>query len=1083
MSTSTNPFASVVPPEIGPLELKKLGDESFNAKEYKKAIYCYSKALEFQPDNPILYANRSVCWGEMGQLKRALMDADAAIRTNPMYAKGHTRRGAALFAMKRYKDAVTSLQSSINIDPDDEQTKKALKIAKEKAEKNPEEDQSDKFHENKSSFSPRYKHLKEITDTIYENIVDRAFIPAYLPYRESLDDYLFHLTTEERRKILSDSRNTNKAAPSLAPEVISVAQKVLYELMASPEQLLKYLDSIAFFSLERRNGGKNIIDMTLVGPQEAQENPELMQKWMIYLAVETEFMKHTKQLDQSKITHPPAILSGELLTQVAVFIGEVNNRWLSLQEKESSHRKEVKIVSLLDQEALASTWKLVDLEAEFFVGYIKELKVKDLDASAFDIIQSLARDRTQAAILLNKPYSEIFLESLKKPEFTNRFNIAAIAAAHLSPELEANRLVLKKPVDKELYNYLLSQLLLEDTKNLKGKALHIAQAKHILEKKDITLLRALANFVLGNKRVAVDLSNNSSLLEIAYHALSIQLDKVNSKASKSKDFVFDDETIKISTHLLRIIAGFVSVRALHEKINSIGTGAVLHGVEVCSEPHLSNLGTQVYRMLTNPVKTDENDENELVEEIDSALNNMNVSVEDALSQEFPEPLKIAEVRKSLLKASDVWLNISIMNDGVRYISACNGEGTVYLCGYDHIKGRKKEHVFHGILYNVVLKEMSDAVIFDFDTFEEAEEYWVKKYSMLQRFWVRISTEAAALITNTLKDNYTGNHNAESKEVMELLLKIGDNKIPQKTLEEAYLDCIANRPEEYSKELERPFFWWREFVGARFVSEFQFGVGDMLDVGCGPVPKHLTFKPQSVYDVPPKPDNFLCYWIRQCAKNISYDPVHFEERIRLLLLHMALYFQGNIQTEETAKINMKNVVYNEYLQVKKIFKENAADPVNQVLTQCPLLCAMIERTAYFSNSNEIPIEGMANVFEKFNHNLEFPVEGMLRSINSMLPLYENFTEKQTNAIRDAILVKLKQFYNTNRKKVPTIEALSEMIRSVCSECMPDISGKHLTLITGYLSEMLSEFLEKVWRKIKDKSFDPMPIPKRPQFGTR
>jgi len=257
--SSTNPFASVVPPEIGPFEIKKLGDEAFNSKDYKKAIYCYTKALEFQPNNPILYANRSVCWGELGQLQKALVDADSAIRANPMYPKGHTRRGAALFAMKRYKDAVVSLKSSLNIDPNDELTKKAYEIAKEKAEKCPEEDQSDKAAKKEDKFTPRYKHLKEIYDTIYENIVDKAFIPSYLPYRESLDDWLFHMTTEERRKILEASRDQNKNSPSIAPEAISAAHKVLFDLMASPEQLLNYLGSIAFFSLERRNGGKTLV--------------------------------------------------------------------------------------------------------------------------------------------------------------------------------------------------------------------------------------------------------------------------------------------------------------------------------------------------------------------------------------------------------------------------------------------------------------------------------------------------------------------------------------------------------------------------------------------------------------------------------------------------------------------------------------------------------------------------------------------------------------------------------------------------------------------------------------------------------
>jgi len=1075
--SSTNPFASVVPPEIGPFEIKKLGDEAFNSKDYKKAIYCYTKALEFQPNNPILYANRSVCWGELGQLQKALVDADSAIRANPMYPKGHTRRGAALFAMKRYKDAVVSLKSSLNIDPNDELTKKAYEIAKEKAEKCPEEDQSDKAAKKEDKFTPRYKHLKEIYDTIYENIVDKAFIPSYLPYRESLDDWLFHMTTEERRKILEASRDQNKNSPSIAPEAISAAHKVLFDLMASPEQLLNYLGSIAFFSLERRNGGKTLVDMTLIGPQEASENPELMQKWLIYLAVETEFMKQIKQLDKSKVTHQAAVLSGELLTQMSMFIGEACNRWISLQEKESAHKEQVKIVSLLDQEALASTWKLVDLEAEYFVGFLKDLKPKDVDKSAYDIIQSVARDSKQAGILLSKPTSEVLLASLKNEEFKDRFSIVAVLASHLLPEHEANRLIVKKPIDKDIYNYLLEQLLSKDIKS-KGKAFHEAQAKYILEKKDITLLRAIANFVLGSKRVAVDLSNKSNLLEITYHALSIQLDQVNELASKSKEFVLDSISVKVFTNLLRILAGFISVRALHEKINSIGTAAVLHGIEVCAEPHLRNLASQIYQMLTNPKVDDIEDGEDITGEVESALSNMNVSsTEDVLDEEFPEPIKLAQLRKSLIKASDIWMDIAIMRNDVRYISACNGEGNVYLCGYNEVKGRKKEHVFMGILYNVILKRIEDAVLFDFDTFKEAEEYWVKRYSMLQKFWVRVSTEAAALITYSLKDTYPKEKmNDEAKEVFDLLLAIGGGNIPKRTLEEAYLDCIADKPEAYDPVLDKPYYWWREFVGARFISEFQFGVGDMLDVGCGPVPKHLTFVPKTVHDVPPKPDNFLCYWIRQCAKNISYDPIHFVERIDALLLHMTLYFQGNLQTAETQKINMKNVVFNGYLLNKKVFKENEEDPIANPLTKSPILCAMIERTAYFSKSNEIPIEGMAQVFEQFRSNLEFPFEGMLRSINAMLPIYEHFTEDQTNKIRDILLKKVHDFYKKSKKASPTIEVLSEMVRTTCSDVIKGISGKHLTLVTGYMSEMMTEFLAKVWLKINDKSFEPMPITK-------
>jgi len=53
----------------------------------------------------------------------------------------------------------------------------------------------------------------------------------------------------------------------------------------------------------------------------------------------------------------------------------------------------------------------------------------------------------------------------------------------------------------------------------------------------------------------------------------------------------------------------------------------------------------------------------------------------------------------------------------------------------------------------------------------------------------------------------------------------------------------------------------------------------------------------------------------------------------------------------------------------------------------------------------------------------------------------------------------------------------MVRSTCTDVINDISGKHLTLVTGYMSEMMTEFLSKVWLKIIDKSFEPMPITNR------
>lgn len=80
-----------------------------------------SQSTQFpQPVSPLLhmcYSNRAACFLKLGQLEKALMDADNCIATAPAeFVKGHFRRGLALHAMGKYADALPSLGKALRLE-------------------------------------------------------------------------------------------------------------------------------------------------------------------------------------------------------------------------------------------------------------------------------------------------------------------------------------------------------------------------------------------------------------------------------------------------------------------------------------------------------------------------------------------------------------------------------------------------------------------------------------------------------------------------------------------------------------------------------------------------------------------------------------------------------------------------------------------------------------------------------------------------------------------------------------------------------------------------------------------------------
>jgi DnaJ family protein C protein 8 len=101
-------------------ELKKLGNDAFAAGKYSDAIEFYSQGLVLDPQNHVLFSNRSAAFlarNYMGDAYAALADATACVRIQPSFSKGYNRKAQALMLLRQYEDAIGTLTSGLRADP------------------------------------------------------------------------------------------------------------------------------------------------------------------------------------------------------------------------------------------------------------------------------------------------------------------------------------------------------------------------------------------------------------------------------------------------------------------------------------------------------------------------------------------------------------------------------------------------------------------------------------------------------------------------------------------------------------------------------------------------------------------------------------------------------------------------------------------------------------------------------------------------------------------------------------------------------------------------------------------------------
>lgn len=101
-------------------QAKDRGNRAYAAKNFKQAIAEFSEAIAMNAsgsNSHVYYSNRSASYLSLGEGSKALEDAETCIALKSDWPKGYSRKGAALFHLKRYTEARSVYTLGLEYDP------------------------------------------------------------------------------------------------------------------------------------------------------------------------------------------------------------------------------------------------------------------------------------------------------------------------------------------------------------------------------------------------------------------------------------------------------------------------------------------------------------------------------------------------------------------------------------------------------------------------------------------------------------------------------------------------------------------------------------------------------------------------------------------------------------------------------------------------------------------------------------------------------------------------------------------------------------------------------------------------------
>jgi len=127
--------------------LKDEANTAFQKGEVDQSIALYTQAIEIDPDNHVLYSNRSAAYMKTDSKSKALKDAERCVELAPEWTKGYNRLGVAQQSLKRFDAAMDSFKKGLQLEPSNTTLWSALSACQEAFEKDKTERYSEAARE------------------------------------------------------------------------------------------------------------------------------------------------------------------------------------------------------------------------------------------------------------------------------------------------------------------------------------------------------------------------------------------------------------------------------------------------------------------------------------------------------------------------------------------------------------------------------------------------------------------------------------------------------------------------------------------------------------------------------------------------------------------------------------------------------------------------------------------------------------------------------------------------------------------------------------------------------------------------
>jgi tetratricopeptide (TPR) repeat protein len=184
---------------------KEQGNAAFQKGDTEGAVKFFSQAISVDPDNYLVYSNRSAAYMTLNHVSKALHDAEMCVQMAPNWSKGYSRLGTAQQGLKRFDAAIDTFKKGIQLDPNNAALWSALKSCERAAE----QDKQERFARAELERKKEEDRLKRMEDAKKQMSEQKQ----QKEEENSLDDFFDDLSALKSKNEDKEETDLPKAPP------------------------------------------------------------------------------------------------------------------------------------------------------------------------------------------------------------------------------------------------------------------------------------------------------------------------------------------------------------------------------------------------------------------------------------------------------------------------------------------------------------------------------------------------------------------------------------------------------------------------------------------------------------------------------------------------------------------------------------------------------------------------------------------------------------------------------------------------------------------------------------------------------